>query len=375
MAETPPAGTDRRTPWRRELLLERAEQAPDALALFAVVSARLRRMLPFDAAIWRATDPVTGLMTAPIRVENLAEGGCTAYWGTEASPEAVIPFRELATAASPAAALGEATAGSPELSPLYEAYLRPRGLGDELRAVLRVGGRPWGAVSLFRERGRPAFTAADTAFLAGLSGPLAARLRSYARPAGEPVPLPPDGGGAGLLLFTPEGRVVSANDAAWRHLARLPRVAASGAAVGRGGGVEEVPVWIRTLAAAGEGRLRVRDLDDRWLLCHASRLDGEQGFTAVVLEPAPVSEVARLVVETYGLSARELEITRLISAGATTGSMAEHLGISRHTVRDHVKAVFAKVGVTSRGELVARLFTEHLEPAALAHTVRVTTEP
>jgi DNA-binding NarL/FixJ family response regulator len=31
-------------------------------------------------------------------------------------------------------------------------------------------------------------------------------------------------------------------------------------------------------------------------------------------------------------------------------------------VRDHVKAIFEKVGVSSRGELVATLFAEHYAP-------------
>ena len=35
------------------------------------------------------------------------------------------------------------------------------------------------------------------------------------------------------------------------------------------------------------------------------------------------------------------------------------LGISQHTVEDHLKAIFNKVGVGSLGELTARVLSEH----------------
>jgi hypothetical protein len=35
-------------------------------------------------------------------------------------------------------------------------------------------------------------------------------------------------------------------------------------------------------------------------------------------------------------------------------------------VRDYVKAIFAKVGVSNRGELVAKLFAEHYAPLHMA---------
>jgi hypothetical protein len=41
------------------------------------------------------------------------------------------------------------------------------------------------------------------------------------------------------------------------------------------------------------------------------------------------------------------------------------LFLSHFTVRDHIKAIFGKVGVTSRGQLVARLYTEFYEPLRL----------
>jgi DNA-binding CsgD family transcriptional regulator len=69
------------------------------------------------------------------------------------------------------------------------------------------------------------------------------------------------------------------------------------------------------------------------------------------------------------LTERERQITRLIARGAATGEIAEELFLSTHTVRDHVKAIFHKVGVTSRGELVAKLFAEHYEPVHFEHAV------
>ncbi len=48
-----------------------------------------------------------------------------------------------------------------------------------------------------------------------------------------------------------------------------------------------------------------------------------------------------------------------IARGGSTSEIAAELFLSPHTVRDHIKTVFEKVGVSSRGELVARLFGEH----------------
>jgi DNA-binding CsgD family transcriptional regulator len=66
-------------------------------------------------------------------------------------------------------------------------------------------------------------------------------------------------------------------------------------------------------------------------------------------------ELAAIAVRAHGLTAREREIAQLLSDGCSTAQMAARLHLSAHTVRDYVKSVLGKVGVSTRGELVARL--------------------
>jgi DNA-binding CsgD family transcriptional regulator len=49
-----------------------------------------------------------------------------------------------------------------------------------------------------------------------------------------------------------------------------------------------------------------------------------------------------------GLTAREVEILRLVSSGLTNRQLAEGLGVSTRTVDAHLRSVYAKLGVKSR---------------------------
>ena len=53
-------------------------------------------------------------------------------------------------------------------------------------------------------------------------------------------------------------------------------------------------------------------------------------------------------LETHGLTARELEVLRLVAAGKTNRDIATALVISEHTVARHLQNVFAKLDVSSR---------------------------
>jgi DNA-binding CsgD family transcriptional regulator len=363
--------------WRRDELIDRAGQAESVRDLFAVASERLRRLLPHDAAAWLATDPVTGLPTAPTRVENMDGFGgsdaCLRLWELEFMVEDVSTYRDLSRADRPAAGLRMSTDDRPARSARFREHLEPIGFGDELRAVLRVDGSAWGLVSLFREDGAEAFGPAETELLASLSGPLAAAIRDHARPetaaataVGDPGP--------GLMVFDPTGELVSINDDALTWLDELAPDSHGPVADGLRVPMVVLSTLVRARAIADErdhgvARARIRaSASGRWLVCHASCLrdpDGAVSNTALVIEPAKASEIAPIIVQAYELSPREQQITQLIAQGHGTAEIAGRLHLSAHTVRDYVKAVFEKVGVSSRGELVAKLFAEHYAPLHL----------
>jgi DNA-binding CsgD family transcriptional regulator len=138
-----------------------------------------------------------------------------------------------------------------------------------------------------------------------------------------------------------------------------------------------VPMWLlgtvfgalADTAGHGDGtaRSRARTRRGTWLVGHGSCLhdaDSSLRAIAVVIEPATAAAIAPIIVQAYDLTDREEQITRLIARGASTSDIAGELFLSTHTVHDHVKAIFAKVGVTSRGEQDAGRPTPPEDPSA-----------
>ncbi|WP_418607690.1 helix-turn-helix domain-containing protein [Georgenia sp. SUBG003] len=60
------------------------------------------------------------------------------------------------------------------------------------------------------------------------------------------------------------------------------------------------------------------------------------------------------------LSAREVEVLRLVATGATNRAIAGELYISERTVDRHVSSILTKLGVTSRAAATARAAEWHL---------------
>jgi DNA-binding CsgD family transcriptional regulator len=106
-----------------------------------------------------------------------------------------------------------------------------------------------------------------------------------------------------------------------------------------------------------------------WITLHASLPDGgTAGRVAVVIErsASPASTAVRL--EAHGVTAREREIAGLLAAGLTNPEIAERLVLSPYTVQDHIKSLLEKTNVSSRQELVARIFLEDYLPRVDAGT-------
>lgn len=110
---------------------------------------------------------------------------------------------------------------------------------------------------------------------------------------------------------------------------------------------------------------RMRARSGRWIALRAPSLhgaDGSVGPIAVTIGPAKSSQIAPIIIEAYRLSRREQDITQALARGLSNIEIAAAIHLSPLTVRGHLEAVFAKVGVSTRGELIAKLFADHYEP-------------
>ncbi len=94
-----------------------------------------------------------------------------------------------------------------------------------------------------------------------------------------------------------------------------------------------------------------------------SRASGE-GQSLVILSPIhlPTGQQLHARLKKYGVSPREAEVIAHLLRGHRNPEVAEAMGITEYTVKDHLKHLFAKLSVASRTELFARLAAEGAIP-------------
>jgi DNA-binding CsgD family transcriptional regulator len=316
-----------------------ARSLPD---LFAGAADALARAVPGDAYCLNSLDPGTLQETFAHHSLRPPPEVLARFFAIEADSDNVNAVATLAAAPSGAATLHGATGGDPARSARHRDVLVPLGLDRELRVVIRDRGIPWGVVNLFRVGGSPDFSAEEAGFVASLGRTLADGIRRTLLL--DTVDAPPDAAPGVLVidLARPDrthhrspvaARWLDGLDNADWHVARVAQLA----------------------HANGEmASMRVCSRNGRWLTLHAEPYGGS--LVSVVVEPTRTAELARLVVDAHGLSAREREIVALLARGHTNGEISRLLRLSGHTVGDHVKSIFVKLAVHSRAELTSRLY-------------------
>lgn len=340
--------------------------ASDGLGWVGYASAvddALRRVVRFDRSCWHSVDPGTVLFTGSLN----RDVGCSGSWLAEHEYviEDVNKWAFLAHSGRCAGATSIATHGDLSRSARHRSHTA-YGIGDELRAAFVADDVYWAAAGFLRNEGEPWFTEDEVRLLAELTRAIATGARRTLV-INHVEDLVPAVDGPGVVVFDPAGRPEFLSPAAERWIDELieePRPAAPGeskivhavAARARGGAADVDPLQ---LAA----RSRVRTRSGSWLLLYGSLLSGgHPGRTAVVIQPASASDVAPVVALAYGLSARECAVTSLCIEGRPTKDIAERLHLSMYTVQDHLKSIFDKTGVRSRGELVGQVFLQHYVP-------------
>jgi DNA-binding CsgD family transcriptional regulator len=334
---------------------------PDALR--AEVLPRLRRAVPVDALWWALADPGTLLFTRTYR-EEIPERTAPYFVENEFLADDVNKWVEVSGDPAAVRTLAQATDDRLSESARYRDVFEPLGLGDELRAAFRANGESWGFMCLHRERGT-SFSPREIRFVQRVAPHLGEGIRIGLLLGAVDRVAPADA--PGVVLLRDDGSLLAMTPAAEEWLVELGHTGAGGL---------PLPTEILALAAlarepgardAAAPRLRVRTRSGRWALVCASRLPAAgEATVAIVLEAASSGEVAPVIMLAYGLTEQERNVTGLVCRGASTAQVAAQLHISPYTVQDHLKAVFEKVGVRSRRELVATILREHYLPGAKA---------
>ena len=342
--------------------LARAARRIDALAaqelptqqLIEAVADEMRAAMPIDAMILAATDPDTMLGLGAGVVHDMPQTVCAPFWEYEFEVPDFNKFTDLARGPRPVADLHAATGGRPERSARWRELRTLMDSDAELRATFTAGGRGWGLLQLNRAGAAHGFRDEEVDFVAAIAPVVGRGLRQslISHPAQGTVVR-----GPGMAIVGPDCRIVSATPEAMAWFDELESAYRVPDPV-LGHDIPSEVTVVTQAARAGAARTRARTRSGVWMLIHASRLGGSDA-TAVVIEPAKASEVAPLIVEAYALTPREVEVTRALARGLTTIEIAQDLHLSRYTVQDHLKSVYEKAGVSSRGELVAKMFADH----------------
>lgn len=342
--------------------------AADAAALRRDVLDALAQVIEFDAYVWLLTDPVTAVGVAP-----LADVPCLPELPTLIKAKYATPVNRwtvLQHEPSPVGLLHVAVDGELGRSHVWQEVLSRYEIVDVASAVFADQFGCWGFLDLWRNDKRTPFGRDDADFIAGLVPSLTAGLRRcQAETFVEPAAPQPAGRGPVVLTLDDDLRIISRTAASqsWLDMLLPPRPDERG-----------IPASVYNVAAQllavetgvdqHPASARVHLADGFWLTLRAARLAPEEPVppaVVVTIEEASAAERLELFARAFGLTAREDEVLGRLATGDDTRAMARQMVLSEHTVQDHLKSIFAKVGARDRITVLSRaLGTRNVEPGS-----------
>ena len=319
----------------------------------------LRGTIGFAMWGWPLADPDTLLTTTGI-ADPAAWAIVPRVVSHEQRTTDVIQDRQLVRSNELVGILSTATGGDLPRSQRWREIYHSYGVGDELRAACVDRFGCWAHLRLLRASDEPPFDPADAALLRdvipAVGSALRRRIVSPAHGATAHGWQPPE---PGIVVLDNQLTVRSWTPSAearfgWSIGRQPPTKTNMHCAV--------LSTAARCLAddsPPASARVRLRLADGRWMVAEAARLHGADGGVAVSVRSATTADVLGLLVRAYSLTARERELVALLAEGLDTRQLSHRLYISRHTVQQHLKSVFDKVGVRSRRELLTGVFATH----------------
>lgn len=338
----------------RVAVIGAAAEVGSTAELGAVISRWIGRVVPHEGYMLAAVDPVTGAGSFLAREHGYSPAAARRLTlGDRLDGDRPFPFERLVEGPCRVGVLNTDAPG-PRRNAAMCSVMADQGVGSELRVALVDAGTAWGGLVLLRPRGARPFSVAEAARVQRLGRDVVAAMRRYvtsAPPEPSRLDRPP-----GVLVVGADETVVAATPSVrgWiRELGTLPAHALA---------VPHTPlestIWNLTEAARRTNAPALTRVPTRrgWIALRAQPMSGEETRAlAVTIQPATGTELLQAMTLWHGLTPKERAVIDHVIEGLATRQIARCLGISPHTVNDHFKSIYRKIGVSARDELVARL--------------------
>jgi DNA-binding CsgD family transcriptional regulator len=334
----------------RERIERLSESSLDCESIRRETIAELRRVIGFDRWCWPLADPETLLPGSGLAEHDFGPAVPRSL-ELEYSSDDFAAKRVLASRPRSAGSLRVETGGDLARSPRWDEVMRPVGIGDVAAVACRDAFGCWGWIEAYRDGADRPFEEHDLDLLASVGPRLASALRRtmFANDGAVAIPVAP-----AVIVLDSNLRLVSSTAGARTWIDALPSARLFAQFGMLPSVIYPAATLARTRRSAARAHALLRAVDGRWVMIEAAPLEGHgDGQIAVTLRSATASETFDILGRAYALSRREREVVAALVAGLDTRAVAQRLFISRHTVQDHLKSVFQKVGVRSRRALLA----------------------